>query len=182
MMIPFKRTRSTFTCQVRTRRRKMSTSCTLHQNLYSRLQSIMLILVFLPSVINASGRFEFRFDSFDNPMSRDEHGICCSNSSVSSSSDFSSSCSGHCRVYFRVCLKHYQNVIDTDSPCTFGEVTTPVLGNDRINDPGYTVPIAFNFSWPVSLLLTRNFSHALDLLWSYYYLLLVLLMSTSFHS
>ena len=136
--------------------------------------------------VSSSGVFEFRFDRFENPLSRDQDGNCCSNrttllpassttfssdsssSSYSSSSSFSSSsssssfsdadtgsCSSPCRIFFRVCLKHYQNNIDTDTPCTFGEVTTPVLGDNTIHKPGYIVPIFFNFSWPVSSLLHR---------------------------
>lgn len=104
--------------------------------------------------VASSGVFEFRFDRFENPLARDQDGHCCSNSSSSSVSSSSASssaaCSSTCRIFFRVCLKHYQNNIDTDTPCTFGEVTTPVLGDNGIKKPGYIVPIFFNFSWPVS--------------------------------
>lgn len=114
--------------------------------------------------VSSSGVFEFRFDRFENPLSRDQDGICCNNrtspsilsssalvsSSSSSASSDPAACSSACRIFFRVCLKHYQNNIDTDTPCTFGEVTTPVLGDNGIKKAGYTVPIFFNFSWPVS--------------------------------
>lgn len=109
----------------------------------------------------SSGVLEFRFDSFQNSLGRDRDGRCCS-SSENFSEDFSddhqvfqdskkdSTCFNSCRIYFRVCLKHFQHNIDVNSPCTFGEVTTPVLGNDTIQTPGYIVPFFFNFSWPVS--------------------------------
>lgn len=142
----------------------------LHPMLWSTGFSLQLALplffIFLITItshpVSASGVFEFRFDSFDNPLARDQDGNCCNNRSSSSSSSSSylrdsvmsssdaASCSNPCRIFFRVCLKHYQNNIDTDTPCTFGEVTTPVLGNNGIQTPGYIVPIPFNFSWPVS--------------------------------
>lgn len=134
----------------------------------------LFVMIFLTSLlvnpVASSGMFEFRFDSFDNPLGRDQDGNCCNNRSTSSSTNYhglrgiisdssspvmssssdAASCTSPCRIFFRVCLKHYQNNIDTDTPCTFGEVTTPVLGNNGIQNPGYTVGIQFNFSWPVS--------------------------------
>lgn len=148
---------------------------------FSSSSSLFQLLLLLTTVViniqkvSTSGLFQFRFDSFDNPLSRDQDGVCCSDSSVSSSSFSSSSsssssfsdlslCSSPCRIYFRVCLKHYQNNIDIESPCTFGEVTTQVLGEDRISSPGYIVPIPFNFSWPVSFLQFNTFLQLLFLL------------------
>jgi len=106
------------------------------------------------STAAASGLFEFRIDSFENPLARDQDGNCCSNSTIPPliRSSFypsdSSYCSSPCRVYFRICLKHFQHNIDTNTPCTFGEVTTHVLGDNRLEGHPYTVPLHFNFSWP----------------------------------
>lgn len=124
----------------------------------------------------SSGVLEFRFDSFENSLGRDSSGRCCSSSSSSEtsfaevdSSDYhhqvfqdsnkkdSSICLTPCRIYFRVCLKHFQHKIDVNSPCTFGEITTPVLGNNTIQTPRYIVPFFFNFSWPVSLIIITSF-------------------------
>lgn len=156
-----------------------STVCDHEYNMTTKVLTIVIIcLLNLLNPVTGSGLFEFRFDSFDNPLGRDQDGNCCNNrsslASASTSSLFTSlpssassassvatylrdpsggdsaSCSHPCRIFFRVCLKHYQNNIDTDTPCTFGEVTTPVLGNNGIQASGYIVPIHFNFSWPVS--------------------------------
>lgn len=101
-----------------------------------------------------SGVFELRLKSFVNENGKDSLGQCCSG-------ERNGSCTGPCRTRFRVCLKHFQSKIDTTSACTFGDVITPVLGenNVRLNDgvkiPGFNNPIRFpfDFSWPVSTLL-----------------------------
>lgn len=69
-------------------------------------------------------------------------------------------CIGTCKTRFRVCLKHYQAHIDTTSPCTFGDVSTSVVGENSMNltalsqqqHSGFVNPIRFpfHFTWPVS--------------------------------
>lgn len=99
--------------------------------------------------------FELRLDTFVNEFGRDADGTCCRGVKTSTGM-----CSGTCRTRFRVCLKHYQTTIDPNPPCTYGEVLTPVLGNNSVrleptNDPetGFANPIvfSFDFSWVVSL-------------------------------
>ena len=99
-----------------------------------------------------SGVFELRLKSFINENGKDSLGQCCS-------AEQSGRCIGSCRTRFRVCLKHYQNKIDLTSACTFGDVMTPVLGDNNIhladsagNIGGFANPIRFpfDFSWPVS--------------------------------
>ncbi|GIY45552.1 delta-like protein 1 [Caerostris extrusa] len=111
---------------------------------------VVILLAFV-SQAECSGMFEIRLDNFVNEFGRDADGTCCRG--VRSPSGM---CSGTCRTRFRVCLKHYQTTIDPNPPCTYGEVLTPVLGNnsvqlDTINDPetGFTNPIvfSFDFSW-----------------------------------
>ncbi|GBM64026.1 Neurogenic locus protein delta [Araneus ventricosus] len=111
----------------------------------------LVILTLWISTVECSGMFELRLDNFVNEFGRDADGTCCRG--VKSPSGM---CSGTCRTRFRVCLKHYQTTIDPNPPCTYGEVLTPVLGNnsvqlDTINDPetGFTNPIvfSFDFSW-----------------------------------
>ncbi|GIY10562.1 delta-like protein D [Caerostris darwini] len=113
--------------------------------------ALCVILLAFVSQAECSGMFEIRLDNFVNEFGRDADGTCCRG--VRSPSGM---CSGTCRTRFRVCLKHYQTTIDPNPPCTYGEVLTPVLGNnsvqlDTINDPetGFTNPIvfSFDFSW-----------------------------------
>ncbi|KAK8762296.1 hypothetical protein V5799_026437, partial [Amblyomma americanum] len=99
-----------------------------------------------------SGVFELRLGSFSNPSNRDSQGACCSTGLPPSSEGVP--CPGSpCRVSFRVCLKHYQKTVDTDSPCTYGELSTPVLlqsGSDGalFNASRPPIRFPFEFSWP----------------------------------
>lgn len=104
-----------------------------------------------------SGVFELRLKSFDNRFGKDSVGQCCSG-------ERTEHCVSPCRTRFRICLKHYQAKIDTTSPCTFGDVITPVLGENsvKLSDSKleeFKNPIRFNFdfTWPVSTLL--NFTN-----------------------
>lgn len=104
--------------------------------------------------VHASGVFELRLKSFVNEYGKDNLGKCCSGSTSRTGE-----CSGVCRTRFRVCLKQYQVKIDTTTPCTYGDVVTPVLGENVVNlstnvaQPSFTNPIRFpfEFTWPVSL-------------------------------
>lgn len=104
--------------------------------------------------VNASGVFELRLKSFVNEYGKDSLGKCCSGSTSKTGE-----CSGVCKTRFRVCLKQYQVKIDTTTPCTYGDVVTPVLGENIVNlspnvaIPGFTNPIRFpfDFTWPVSV-------------------------------
>ncbi|RZF37179.1 hypothetical protein LSTR_LSTR009704 [Laodelphax striatellus] len=108
-------------------------------------------LVFLLAILNqasSSGVFELRLKSFTNEHGRDSVGQCCSG-------ERTEPCRGPCKTRFRVCLKHYQVKIDTTSPCTFGDVITPVLGDNSVhlanaNPHGFNNPIRFpfDFAWP----------------------------------
>lgn len=103
----------------------------------------------------SSGVFELRLKSFTNDYGKDNVGRCCSGEAPSPTGE----CSGPCKTRFRICLKHYQALIDTTSPCTFGDVITPVLGENSLNiedsrHPEFHNPISFkfDFTWPVSFL------------------------------
>lgn len=97
-----------------------------------------------------------RLRYFKNDFGRDSEGHCCSGKSDT----VTRNCIGGCKTRFRVCLKHYQAKIDTTSQCTYGDVVTPILGENSVNltdtnnfqNKGFTNPIqfAFNFAWPVS--------------------------------
>lgn len=104
--------------------------------------TVVVLAAIVPQVL-ASGVFELRLGTFTNDEGRLAEGNCCG------------ACPGVCATKFRICLKHYQTTIDPNSPCTFGENLTPILGNNSVylvdqSTPGFNNPIKFqfNFSWP----------------------------------
>lgn len=111
----------------------------------------VLLIIFFSFQVLTSGSFELRIKSFTNSLGRLSSGQCCDGSSSDAP------CLAPCRTKFRVCLKIYQANIDTTSPCTFGDITTPVLGGNSLDVPnlnveGFSNPIVFpfDFTWPVS--------------------------------
>lgn len=126
----------------------------------------------------SSGVFELRLKSFVNEYGKDSVGQCCSGGT-------SDPCSAPCRTMFRICLKHYQAKIDTTSPCTFGDVITPVLGDNSVNlgdmkNEGFNNPIRFNFdfTWPVSSLWTFNVSLVVVSAWKHVFFVWILAIGT----
>ncbi|CAH2054727.1 unnamed protein product, partial [Iphiclides podalirius] len=110
------------------------------------------------NLVLSSGSFELRIKSFTNSLGRLSSGQCCDGSSTSDAP-----CLAPCRTKFRVCLKIYQANIDTTSPCTFGDITTPVLGGNSLDVPnlnveGFSNPIVFpfDFTWPRAPALDRD--------------------------
>lgn len=84
------------------------------------------------------------------------NGHCCSGNV-----DVNGKCSGVCKTRFRICLKEYQTQIDPKSFCTYGDVVTPILGENNINftdiEPKYRlesfsnpIKLPFTWTWPVS--------------------------------
>ena len=92
--------------------------------------------------MDCNGVFELRIKSFSNELGREASGSCCGGV-----------CGTPCRTKFRACLKHYETNINVNSTCTFGDVVTPVLGENSLTLPANATPIAFhfNFTWPVRL-------------------------------
>ncbi|XP_046614315.1 neurogenic locus protein delta isoform X2 [Neodiprion virginianus] len=117
------------------------------------------------SLVSGSGVFELRLNSFINEYGKDSLGKCCSGNTSKTGE-----CSGPCRTRFRVCLKHYQAKIDTTTPCTFGAVVTPVLGDNVVNLsstvslPSFSNPIRFpfDFTWPGTFSLIVEAYHDTD--------------------
>lgn len=110
----------------------------------------LIILIFISKCL-ALGSIELNLLSFRNEEGRLDDGTCCSDGT------YQQKCTGPCKTFFRVCLKQFESKINVNSTCTFGEITTPVLGNNSIylernsnSIPGYKNPIRFpfNFSWP----------------------------------
>lgn len=122
----------------------------------------LFIFLFIYLQVECSGVFELKLKQFRNPNGRDNMGNCC----TGRQDPVTGKCIGKCKTRFRVCLKHYQAKIDTTSPCTFGDVSTPVLGDNTIdlalhpfmqqNYPYNTtvsinpIQFPFDFTWPVS--------------------------------
>lgn len=106
--------------------------------------------------MHGSGLFELRLKYFKNDYGKDKDGQCCSGKT----DPVSNQCIGTCKTRFRVCLKHYQANIDMSSPCTFGDVMTPVVGENSMNltalneNLNFVNPIRFpfDFTWPVSII------------------------------
>ncbi|EDS29749.1 neurogenic locus delta protein [Culex quinquefasciatus] len=104
------------------------------------------------SQTECSGLFELKLKYFNNERGVDNEGACCSGRS----DPVSGNCIGACKTRFRACLKHYQAKIDPSSPCTFGNVITPVLEGNSLNltERSKQVPFEnpirfpFEFGWP----------------------------------
>lgn len=103
------------------------------------LYCIVCIITFVVTNVNCNGVFELRIKSFSNELGREASGLCCGGV-----------CGTPCRTKFRACLKHYETNINVNSTCTFGDVVTPVLGENSLTLPANATPIAFhfNFTWP----------------------------------
>ncbi|KAF3693386.1 Delta-like protein C [Channa argus] len=97
----------------------------------ARLLSSCLLLFVSVQTVFSSGVFELKIDSFTT-----SRGVC-----------------GYqprdCRIFFRVCLKHWQEVINPEPPCTYGTALTDIFGADS-NSISQSAPIRvpFNFKWP----------------------------------
>ncbi|XP_042543839.1 delta-like protein 4 [Dipodomys spectabilis] len=75
-------------------------------------------------------------------------------------------CEPGCRTFFRVCLKHFQAVVSYGH-CTFGNVSTPVLGtnsfairDDSSGGGRNPLQLPFNFTWPGTFSLIIEAWHA----------------------
>ncbi|XP_025201827.1 neurogenic locus protein delta [Melanaphis sacchari] len=103
------------------------------------LYCIVCIITFVVTNVDCNGVFELRIKSFSNELGREASGLCCGGV-----------CGTPCRTKFRACLKHYETNINVNSTCTFGDVVTPVLGENSLTLPANATPIAFhfNFTWP----------------------------------
>ena len=64
-----------------------------------------------------------------------------------------------CQIFFRVCLKHAQDVIDPEPPCTYGTALTGIFAADS-NSVSESAPIRvpFHFKWPVSTTIMARYS------------------------
>ncbi|XP_051162753.1 neurogenic locus protein delta isoform X3 [Leptopilina boulardi] len=124
-----------------------------------------VVLLPSPRAVHGAGVFELRLRSFVNEFGKDSLGKCCSGSTTRTGE-----CSGACKIRFRACLKQYQNTIDTSTSCTYGDVITPVLGENNVNFTSTKMvsniinPLRFpfEFSWPGSFSLIVEAYHDTD--------------------
>ncbi|KAK7481178.1 hypothetical protein BaRGS_00027611, partial [Batillaria attramentaria] len=71
----------------------------------------------------ASGYFELQLQSLRNIRGELADGRCCDGNRTSNGI-----CTDQCETFFRVCLKEYQAVVSMEGPCTFGNISSAVLG------------------------------------------------------
>lgn len=56
-----------------------------------------------------------------------------------------------CHIFFRICLKHPEDVISAEPPCTFGTGQTNVIRADHTSiSSSAPIRVPFHFKWPVS--------------------------------
>ncbi|XP_028817848.1 delta-like protein C [Denticeps clupeoides] len=89
-----------------------------------------LLMLISTQLVEPTGVFELKVHSFTSAG-----GVCRS--------------SAACHIFFRVCLKHAQDVILPEPPCTYGAGHTDVFGSD----PGSVaksapIQVPFHFKWP----------------------------------
>uniref|UniRef100_A0A8C4ND03 Delta-like protein n=1 Tax=Eptatretus burgeri TaxID=7764 RepID=A0A8C4ND03_EPTBU len=124
------------------------------------IATIATLLVIFNDQVSASGVFELRLHEFINA----EEEMCSSDRGCdTSSTQEPRAC--ECRTFFRVCLKHYQTDVSPEPPCTYGAVTTPVLGTNsfrvqKSHDFSNPIQLPFNFTWPGTFSLIIEAWHA----------------------
>ncbi|XP_062872556.1 delta-like protein C [Trichomycterus rosablanca] len=94
------------------------------KNLYC-LWSISILQLY-----SSSGVFELKVHSFTSSQS-----VCQSGQ--------------ECRIFFRVCLKHAQDVILPEPPCTYGAGLSEIVGAEQNSISGSApIRVPFGFKWP----------------------------------
>ncbi|XP_029111492.1 delta-like protein C isoform X2 [Scleropages formosus] len=95
---------------------------------YLRLVSLLTLIS--TQTVDSSGVFELKVHSFSSARS-----VCRS--------------SRGCQMFFRVCLKHSQDVISPEPPCTYGTGLTEVLRADpSAVSASAPIRVPFHFKWP----------------------------------
>ncbi|KAJ8414569.1 hypothetical protein AAFF_G00037710 [Aldrovandia affinis] len=94
----------------------------------------LLVTCFLALIstelVGSSGVFELKVHSFSSTR-----GVCRR--------------SRDCQIFFRVCLKHSQDVISPEPPCTYGTGLTEILRADQSTiSASAPIKVPFHFKWP----------------------------------
>lgn len=115
------------------------------------MRRVVVLLVQLLAGCAASGYFELQLQSIRNVRGELADGRCCDGvrapGGMCPESD-------QCETFFRVCLKEYQAVVSMEGTCTFGNVTSVVLGGNsfsyRLDTTVTRLKLPFDFAWTVS--------------------------------
>ena len=137
-------------------RKKHVKEKTLFNNTDLLLSEVMCVarvwlVLCIASVCHGSGYFEIQINTVRNLRGELANGTCCDGGR-----DHTGRCpiSDQCDTYFGVCLKEYQSRVTVAGPCTFGNVTSSVMGGDSFTfqpgDPRARLVLPFNFAWTVS--------------------------------
>ncbi|XP_040359938.1 protein jagged-1 [Ixodes scapularis] len=123
----------------------------------ARLAVLLWLCLGLPAV-RGSGFFELQVLGIDNPGRELLDGGCCGGVARTSGR-----CPGQCNTIFRLCLKEYQASVDLAGPCTFGNLTSPLIGGSSFSvkthpDQQLLLRLPFHFRW------TRSFTLILEAL------------------
>lgn len=115
--------------------------------------------LYFSSWVRATGSFELQILGIQNTRGELSNGSCCNLDDVRLDNG---TCGHQCRTFFRLCLKEYQSVVSDTGPCTFGNVTTEVVGGNTFSvhgDPNLNIILKLNFTfrWTVSTLLKTAF-------------------------
>ena len=98
-----------------------------------------------------SGYFELQLLSMENVRGELANGDCCGDRAGPIGAR---KCLTECATMFRVCLKQYQARVTFTDPCTFGNVTSTILGGNSFsytpNTTTSVLKVPFEFSWTVS--------------------------------
>ena len=96
----------------------------------------------------ASGHFDIQLTSVRNPREELAGGQCCAGVRTSTGT-----CNQPCNTYVRICLKEDQARVTFDGMCTFGNLTSGVLGHSSFSfqdsRAGGSLVLPFDFAWTV---------------------------------
>ncbi|TSN39348.1 Delta-like protein C [Bagarius yarrelli] len=97
----------------------------------SRFLSTCIFVLMASHLVESSGVFELKVHSFTSPG-----GVCKESQQ-------------NCLIFFRVCLKHSQDVISADPPCTYGSGRTANLSAEpSAIASSAPIKVNFTFKWP----------------------------------
>ncbi|XP_064483890.1 protein jagged-1b-like isoform X2 [Ornithodoros turicata] len=108
-----------------------------------------------------SGYFELQVLGIDNPRGEVSDGACCGGGRALRAID--GTCLARCNTFFRLCLKEYQSHISAAGTCTFGNLSSPIIGGNSFSvkthpDKQVLLQLPFHFRW------TRSFTLILEAL------------------
>ncbi|XP_051934097.1 delta-like protein C isoform X2 [Hippocampus zosterae] len=103
------------------------------------LLAALLVVLMRARTTESSGVFELKLESLSGAS---PHALCGPPPS-------SSAAARACHLFFRLCLKHAQDVIDPEPPCTYGTALSEILAADA-GSIGGSAPlrVPFHFKWP----------------------------------